>query len=66
MFQSRNRGSFDFKPSMTCRICGGAWMAFQSRNRGSFDFKQPFSKKCTCGATMFQSRNRGSFDFKAN
>ena len=36
-FQSRNRGSFDFKRvSITrrCRMCG-----FQSRNRGSFDFK---------------------------
>ena len=37
MFQSRNRGSFDFK------FDHDAFMAlhvlFQSRNRGSFDFK---------------------------
>ena len=37
-FQSRNRGSFDFKsvrslPTMSLRV------PFQSRNRGSFDFK---------------------------
>ncbi len=37
MFQSRNRGSFDFKliPPFVSR----ASIKFQSRNRGSFDFK---------------------------
>ena len=39
MFQSRNRGSFDFKLSSTnSSICPCS--AFQSRNRGSFDFKE--------------------------
>ena len=43
MFQSRNRGSFDFK-SVSSFIPGSSFM-FQSRNRGSFDFK----RNC-CGA----------------
>ena len=38
LFQSRNRGSFDFKPEMAA--CSPSQVAFQSRNRGSFDFKQ--------------------------
>ena len=37
-FQSRNRGSFDFKKvvHIGTHLIG---MQFQSRNRGSFDFK---------------------------
>ena len=37
MFQSRNRGSFDFKFSLV--FWGLGFLLFQSRNRGSFDFK---------------------------
>ena len=37
-FQSRNRGSFDFKPKSASSVVKGISM-FQSRNRGSFDFK---------------------------
>ena len=37
MFQSRNRGSFDFKREKHVRSTFFA--GFQSRNRGSFDFK---------------------------
>ena len=37
-FQSRNRGSFDFKSSEKLIPTWFA-IAFQSRNRGSFDFK---------------------------
>ena len=37
MFQSRNRGSFDFKLTLYSRNL--LTIAFQSRNRGSFDFK---------------------------
>ena len=63
-FQSRNRGSFLFKPSMDTddpNIRG----LFQSRNRGSFLFKYKAKKKhCSSFYTAFQSRNRGSFLFK--
>ena len=38
-FQSRNRGSFDFKPISRPRRTDVAFTEFQSRNRGSFDFK---------------------------
>ena len=38
MFQSRNRGSFDFK-FLLQDLIGVAIDQFQSRNRGSFDFK---------------------------
>ena len=37
-FQSRNRGSFDFKEGVTFNNACLQDM-FQSRNRGSFDFK---------------------------
>ena len=37
MFQSRNRGSFDFKEKS--ENVNSQIYAFQSRNRGSFDFK---------------------------
>ena len=37
-FQSRNRGSFDFKANLVGRAWGN--IMFQSRNRGSFDFKR--------------------------
>ena len=37
-FQSRNRGSFDFKP-FYFEATMALHMLFQSRNRGSFDFK---------------------------
>ena len=37
VFQSRNRGSFDFKQVILEK--GIADVMFQSRNRGSFDFK---------------------------
>ena len=63
LFQSRNRGSFDFKMStIVPTVCSEP--EFQSRNRGSFDFKISSSAR-SCKAFMFQSRNRGSFDFKA-
>ena len=39
-FQSRNRGSFDFKQTFTQPISNPD-LPFQSRNRGSFDFKAP-------------------------
>ena len=39
LFQSRNRGSFDFKRSSPPTIGCFAHL-FQSRNRGSFDFKK--------------------------
>ena len=50
-FQSRNRGSFDFKD-------GGEWEAetihvFPSRNRGSFDFKVILRICITLGKTCF-------------
>ena len=38
LFQSRNRGSFDFKPASYQGT--GTFRMFQSRNRGSFDFKE--------------------------
>ena len=62
MFQSRNRGSFDFKSG---KFHAGTWTSrrFQSRNRGSFDFKFT-SANAPRRWTSFQSRNRGSFDFK--
>ena len=64
MFQSRNRGSFDFKLGFcTLPVC--VTLEFQSRNRGSFDFKTLFSGSYTDLTNKpFQSRNRGSFDFK--
>ena len=37
-FQSRNRGSFGFKVSMSGNVTASTHM-FQSRNRGSFGFK---------------------------
>ncbi len=61
-FQSRNRGSFDFKPSEFWTQM--ADYPFQSRNRGSFDFKTVLSRFEPPAGTEFQSRNRGSFDFK--
>ena len=44
LFQSRNRGSFDFKVQM--RFLSISVKPFQSRNRGSFDFKF-FFRLCT-------------------
>ena len=38
LFQSRNRGSFDFKHSDSPHATNPS-APFQSRNRGSFDFK---------------------------
>ena len=38
LFQSRNRGSFDFK-EITDGLTKGFGDLFRSRNRGSFDFK---------------------------
>ncbi len=62
-FQSRNRGSFDFK--FYDSIAGvSKWLWFQSRNRGSFDFKKTTRHVATKSLLAFQSRNRGSFDFK--
>ena len=64
-FQSRNRGSFDFKSprrSVVCRHDRQSW--FQSRNRGSFDFKSSGNGRMRQPNRTFQSRNRGSFDFK--
>ena len=62
MFQSRNRGSFDFKTMFAGvnRFHG----KFQSRNRGSFDFKPNEFDYDEMSLFEFQSRNRGSFDFK--
>ena len=63
-FQSRNRGSFDFKHK------GGVFRCylqdqFQSRNRGSFDFKRTaFGHGDPNEQRVFRSRNRGSFGFK--
>ena len=63
-FQSRNRGSFDFKGgSLNYKI---TLDLFQSRNRGSFDFKLLKLAQKWNSLLMFQSRNRGSFDFKRN
>ena len=63
-FQSRNRGSFDFKSTLSpCSIASRKAM-FQSRNRGSFDFQVRINGGITGGLHRFQSRNRGSFDFK--
>ena len=63
-FQSRNRGSFDFKyPFATLETLD---LPFQSRNRGSFDFKWGTAKESSAGQFWFQSRNRGSFDFKSS
>ncbi len=39
MFQSRNRGSFDFKKAQIKVLDEEIQRLFQSRNRGSFDFK---------------------------
>ena len=40
-FQSRNRGSFDFKASLPVQATPlPCIVQFQSRNRGSFDFKK--------------------------
>ena len=61
-FQSRNRGSFDFKQH-TEAVADNRESQFQSRNRGSFDFKFPCCIS-QCSLFLFQSRNRGSFDFK--
>ena len=38
-FQSRNRGSFDFKRRANFAV-PSEYQEFQSRNRGSFDFKR--------------------------
>ena len=66
MFQSRNRGSFEFK-SCKPMVCSSRvrtyW--FQSRNRGSFEFKWVFDF-IERQIPPFQSRNRGSFEFKDN
>ena len=62
MFQSRNRGSFDFKLSQAFER--SASFKFQSRNRGSFDFKNSLVWMGCYLLSTFQSRNRGSFDFK--
>ena len=62
LFQSRNRGSFDFKSTKF-----GIQLQeieFQSRNRGSFDFKFRIPSFYRQSYLSFQSRNRGSFDFK--
>ena len=61
-FQSRNRGSFDFKPNPQLSYQSVSRL-FQSRNRGSFDFKRA-AQVHGYEVSMFQSRNRGSFDFK--
>ena len=42
LFQSRNRGSFDFKTFASCWNAASHPYLFQSRNRGSFDFKGSF------------------------
>ena len=69
-FQSRNRGSFDFKFTITQhnqRISVRSLAdGFQSRNRGSFDFKLSKAFEKVSDLMRFQSRNRGSFDFKNN
>ena len=62
MFQSRNRGSFDFK--VRCVLTMPRQFKFQSRNRGSFDFKEMMPRWKQSPSSTFQSRNRGSFDFK--
>ena len=64
-FQSRNRGSFDFK-TLTQNWLSQHRQAFQSRNRGSFDFKPLTNIWRTGRSSEFQSRNRGSFDFKSS
>ena len=53
MFQSRNRGSFDFKAGHVVRY-GSLLPWFQSRNRGSFDFKK---KRVRYGRSMASSFN---------
>ena len=63
-FQSRNRGSFDFKPKFKHDYPLPVTREFQSRNRGSFDFKLAEACGCHPSELLFQSRNRGSFDFK--
>ena len=63
VFQSRNRGSFDFKGDGTVGNPLGVNL-FQSRNRGSFDFKGSIHCESRFTLIQFQSRNRGSFDFK--
>ena len=62
-FQSRNRGSFDFKHSAVYMVEMDT-LPFPSRNRGSFDFKHSMALTGTGIRIGFQSRNRGSFDFK--
>ena len=49
-FQSRNRGSFDFKADINTEA--EKLTAFQSRNRGSFDFK----KRCRNGCLPLLKR----------
>ena len=66
MFQSRNRGSFDFKKEYAEDMKRYAEQRFQSRNRGSFDFKFIIFTVITFTIITFQSRNRGSFDFKSS
>ena len=43
-FQSRNRGSFDFKDKKISFV-QQPFLRFQSRNRGSFDFKLSLKKR---------------------
>ena len=63
LFQSRNRGSFNFKQDMDTMEAKGI-PQFQSRNRGSFDFKPAAGSMQIEEHNAFQSRNRGSFNFK--
>ena len=63
LFQSRNRGSFDFKEGQEQAVAN-AIVTFQSRNRGSFNFRKARSPMSLWIPHKFQSRNRGSFDFK--
>ena len=65
LFQSRNRGSFDFKSLMPSNVPMNV-KKFQSRNRGSFDFKLRRQEIQSQTKFAFQSRNRGSFDFKTD
>ena len=62
-FQSRNRGTCRFKPTVKH---GTRPMTdqFQSRNRGTCRFKPPNPHQMPLSLRMFQSRNRGTCRFK--
>ena len=64
VFQSRNRGSFDFKPRVPCPSGTYGHLSFNLVIEVLLISRQIVSPSEQPPEFLFQSRNRGSFDFK--